>query len=246
MENSIEIILAFLLSVIIFFIFPIYIAYEKKDDLAYATASKYVGDFVEEVKIKGYISTSMYQKLKDRLATTGNTYDIFMEHRANKIYPVEIKDKDGKVTGYDYKEVKVLNTEKQILPVICDLDLAGEYVQKSYYEEDKSGKEVRKDLVLYRLIDEEKISGVKTVEYEDAKVEKMPDNIPVFYIEDKEGNKEYIYTMNIGDEFTIRVKNNNISIAASLFDSFSTNFINTDKTRVYVNYGAIITSEKYW
>ena len=242
MENSLETILAFLLSVIIFFIFPIYIAYEKKDDLSYAAASKYVGDFVEEVKIKGYISTDMYQKLKERLATTGNTYDIYMEHRANKIYPVEIKDKNGNVTGYDYKEVKILNTEKQILPVICNLDAAGEYVQKNYYDENDK----RIDLTVYRQINEEKISGVKTVDYENTKIENLPDIVPVFYIEDKEGNKEYIYTMNIGDEFTIRVKNNNISIAASLFDSLSTNFVDTDKTRVYINYGAVITSEKYW
>ena len=92
MDDTIEIILAFLLSVIVFFIFPIYVAFEKKDDLAYALATKYVSDFVEEVKIKGYISADMYTDLEEKLLATDNTFDIFMEHRAKKVYP------DGKRT----------------------------------------------------------------------------------------------------------------------------------------------------
>lgn len=243
MDNTLGVILAFLLSVVIFFIFPIYIAYEKKDDLAYATATKYVSDFVEDVKIKGYISADMYEKLKDRLRTTGNTYDIFLEHKANKIYPVEKKDKDGNVIGYDYKEVKEIYTEKQILPVIYDIDKDGDYTPKVYV--DDSGKVT--PLTLYREVDEDKNKDLKQVEdYDKLQVNKLPDIPNLFYTEDQDGVKKYIYTMNIGDEFSIRVKNSNISIAASLFNSFSTNDMKTDTTRVYVNYGAIITSEKYW
>ena len=52
--------------------------------------------------------------------------------------------------------------------------------------------------------------------------------------------------MNIGDEFNIRIKNTNVSLAAMLFNSFSTDKFGSDTTRIYVNYGGAILASKWY
>ena len=79
MEENVQRVFAILISVIIFFIFPVYIAYEKKDDISYALALKITTEFVNNVKNNGYISYDMYTKFVSDLAATDNMYDIKFE-----------------------------------------------------------------------------------------------------------------------------------------------------------------------
>ncbi len=222
MDDTVQIVIAVLLSVIIFFIFPIYIAYEKKDDLAYALSTKYVSEFVEEVKTKGYISADMYLELKNKLVKTGNTFDIYMEHKANKCYP------SGNSDGYI--NVTEIYTEEQILDTLGikdnNMGIGSKVGQISFTN---LLKNENKDYLRINIAD-------------------IPVRVNLFGV-----NKNYdtletaIYVMNIGDEFNIRVKNNNKTIAASIFGSFTSAAGNPNmSTRIYVNYGGIITSEKYW
>ena len=242
MDDTVEIVLGLIVSVIVFFIFPIYVGYEKKDDLSYALATKYVSDFVEDVKVKGYISTRMYQDLEDKLATTGNTYDIFMEHKANKIYPYV---ENGKNVEGKFMELQEIYTEKQILDVIYTKDEVLEQYIPNYASKDNkislySAEKINSDYGINLTSDK------ADIKYANLSISNIPIRAKIFSVVNTYDIPENIYTFNIGDEFNVRVKNTNVSIAASLFNSLTTSAINTDSTRVYVNYGAIITSEKYW
>lgn len=220
MDDTIEIVISFLIAVIIFFIFPVYIAYEKKDDLAYALSTKYVSDFVEEVKTKGYISADMYLDLQNKLISTGNTFDIYLEHKAKKVYP------DG---AGNYQTVTEIYTDKQILETL------------GIYDE-KARSSILGQISFKNILANEG----KT--YSKLSVADIPLRANLFSVRTNyDGNEVPIYTMNIGDEFNIRVRNNNVTIAASLFNTFSSSSSNPNSyTRIYVNYGAVITSEKYW
>lgn len=80
MEDNIQIVVVAIIAIVIMFIFPVYVAYEKLDDITYALTLKYTMNFVDEVKEKGYISQEMYKDYLVALRSTGNSYDIQMEH----------------------------------------------------------------------------------------------------------------------------------------------------------------------
>lgn len=88
MEDNIQTVLIFLISAILLFIFPVYVAYEKKDDVSYALVLKYTQDFVEDVGEKGYLTLEDYTKYREKLTITGNMYDIELEHKYSSIIPV--------------------------------------------------------------------------------------------------------------------------------------------------------------
>ena len=81
MDGVLQKIAAIIISVVIFFILPVYVAYEKKDDIAYALALKITTDFVENVNSKGYITSQMYYDYVGKLAVTQNTYDIYIQQK---------------------------------------------------------------------------------------------------------------------------------------------------------------------
>ena len=60
MEDNIQTIIIVIISAFILFVFPVYMAYEKKDDISYSLAMRYTQDLVDEVRSKGYITKNMY------------------------------------------------------------------------------------------------------------------------------------------------------------------------------------------
>lgn len=88
MEDHLQTIIGIILSVFLFFVFPVYMAYEKKDDVSYALALKYSQEFVESVQKTGYLSKEMYESYKTKLRVTGNSYDIKLTHRYQKTEPI--------------------------------------------------------------------------------------------------------------------------------------------------------------
>jgi hypothetical protein len=88
MEENVQRVFSIMVAVLVFFILPMYIAFEKKDDTAYALAVRITSELVENVKNNGYISKKMYDDYVSKLAVTGNIYDISMEHKSYKYYPV--------------------------------------------------------------------------------------------------------------------------------------------------------------
>lgn len=80
MEENISRFLSAIIAIFLFFIFPVYMAYEKKDDVAYALALNSTQDFVDKVRNKGYITKDLYNDYVKSLYASGNTYKIDMEH----------------------------------------------------------------------------------------------------------------------------------------------------------------------
>ena len=54
-----------------------------------------------------------------------------------------------------------------------------------------------------------------------------------------------IYTMSVGDEFAVIIRNTNTTFATVLFDALTFSGITSDIPRVYINYGGIIKNEEY-
>lgn len=101
MEDNLQTIIGAILSVFILFIFPIYMAYEKKDDVSYALAMRYTEDFANDVRNRGYITSEMLETYKAKLLSTGNSYEINLTHKQTRLDPITNYYKDvgdGKLT----------------------------------------------------------------------------------------------------------------------------------------------------
>ena len=131
MEDSLSIVFAIILSLILMFMFPLIDSWDLQDNLSYTVAYAATVDFVDTARNVGYISRELYDNYESKLSATGNTYDISMEHRrfdediANYLntYTNEIIEKIDetdslgglakyKLDKYDYFYVTVKNTNK--------------------------------------------------------------------------------------------------------------------------------------
>lgn len=79
MKDAFSVIIAVILLVILIIILPLYNYFERQDDMSYNVALKTVTMFVDEVAENGYLDQNMYDKFIQRLASTGNSYDIEVE-----------------------------------------------------------------------------------------------------------------------------------------------------------------------
>lgn len=125
MEDSLSIIFAFIVALILMFFVPLLDTWEMQDNLSYVVTYAAVTDFVDTVRNTGYISEAAYDNFLLRLGTTGNTYDITLEHRefnedidaylntyTNEIINTIESQKVYKLDKYDYFYVTIKNTNK--------------------------------------------------------------------------------------------------------------------------------------
>lgn len=174
MEENLSKFITAILAIIIMFIFPVYIAYEKKDDISYALAVRYTQDFVDKVRSKGYITRELYEDYTANLLTTGNTYSVELEHRYVRFDP---SDNIG----------------------------------------DESIKAVRSEEV-----------------YSTEHILNFMDN-----------NEEHKYVMNVNDNFNVKIKNTNVTMATIIYNIVTVN-MSKNNVRVYVDYGGKILADKWW
>ena len=223
MEDTLQRFFAILVAVVIFFLLPLYIAFEKKDDISYSLALKITSNFVNDVKNKGYITRDMYNDFISDLAVTGNSYDIKMEHVAKKYYPVIYSYNNGFDKDYTNK---------------FDYSLYKE-LYESNPENMKIGDVTYTNLILGYELSEERITEKQILLDLENKIQNPDDG---FY--EIDGNKA-IYPMGKGDEFTVIVKNTNTTIATILFNTLTFGANNENTTKVYINYGGTIQNEEY-
>lgn len=88
MEDHLQTIIGAIIAIFLLFIFPVYMAYEKKDDVSYALALKYTEEFVKTVQKTGYLTKDMYSDYEKKLRVTNNSYDIRLVHMRNKYEPI--------------------------------------------------------------------------------------------------------------------------------------------------------------
>ena len=174
MEESLSKFVTAILAIVIMFIFPVYIAYEKKDDISYALAVRYTQDFVDKVRSKGYLTRELYQDYASQLLTTGNTYKIEMEHRYVRFDP------NSSTIGNDVNAVR----------------------------------------------NEEIFSTEHILNFMD-------------------NNDEHKYVMNVGDNFNVKIKNTNVTMATIIYNIVTVN-MNKNNVRLHVDYGGKILADKWW
>ncbi len=87
MGDSLSLVFAMILGVLIMFFFPMLDSWERQDDLSYMTAYSATVDMVDAVRNTGVLTTNMMDSFLELLASTANSYDIVLEHREYKVVP---------------------------------------------------------------------------------------------------------------------------------------------------------------
>lgn len=255
MEDSIQTIIVAIISVFILFIFPVYMAYEKKDDISYALAMRYTQDLVDEVRSKGYITKYMYEDYRAKLRVTGNSYDINMTHEYNRYDPITnyyTVDESGKYT----LEKSTTQEEKEN---IIKLAIVNEILNEKSTEEEKNSfiaaqyaNELGVDEENIRIEDTYQISKqVYTTDYiesilnSERKLLLNKDEETVKCNDETTDGCQYAYIMNVDDNFNITIKNTNTTLATVIYNMVTANTLD-ESTRIYVNYGGTILSSKWY
>ncbi len=125
MEDSLSIVFAIIISLILIFFVPLLDTWEMQDNLSYVVTYSAVTDFVDTVRNTGYISPDNYHTFLSTILATGNTYDVTMEHRefnediatylntyTNTIEETLDRGENYKLDKYDYFYVTVKNTNR--------------------------------------------------------------------------------------------------------------------------------------
>lgn len=245
MDGILQRIVSIIIAVAIFFILPVYIAYEKKDDISYALALKMTTDFVENVNAKGYISSDMYYNFISELALTQNSYDIYMEHTAKKYNPVIYSYTDDLKTirsKFDYNLYKTQYDEGQI--VINEGSNAGTY-NNLVLAYDLSEKKYTQSQILSIISSSEKIVTVNTSldSYKNIDYRQLPAISSIYMLNNNDTNN--IYTLNEGDEFSVIIKNKNTTMATIIYNAITMGIAGNNNTKIYVNYGGTVKAETY-
>lgn len=258
MEDVVQRVFSILLSVIIFFLLPLYIAFEKKDDISYSFALKITTNFVDNVVEKGYLNMNMYNDLVSQLATTGNVYDINMEYVAKQYNPViqiigKTSSSNGKnviVSEYDYIEKKAQFEKYDKKPNnIAERDaLFGS--ETELIDKDNAKAQITYKLSEIRYSTDQILSFIsgtnnnyvpaKLSLYRALNVNDLPTTARTYGLAN-----EGLLIMNAGDQFSITIQNKNTTIATILFNSLTFGANSENNTKVYVNYGGTVKNEEY-
>ena len=102
MNDNLSIVVTVIIMVAIIVIFPLYNFFERQDDMSYNVALSSATEFVDEVLNNGYIDQENYSNFVNKLATTGNIYDIQLEAHRN-ILTNNYNDNNQKSEGYGQK-----------------------------------------------------------------------------------------------------------------------------------------------
>lgn len=79
MQNTASTIIAVFVAATLLFIMPLVTLTNRNDNVTQENVKLIVEEFVTEIKNTGKLSQSEYQNFENRLAATGNTYDIDIE-----------------------------------------------------------------------------------------------------------------------------------------------------------------------
>ena len=242
MEEVLQRVFAILISVLMLFILPLYIAFEKKDDISYSLALKITPSFVDNVTSKGYLTIGMYNKFISDLTVTDNVYDVSLEYIAKEYNPIiQVKNSDENdkiVAEYDYLAEKVeynkyLNGTSTKL--LTDNGVTNGSVQVTYK---LSETKYYTDQIL-KLVGPENNTYVSKSDYTTkTSVTQLPTFIQIY----GDGG---MLTMNEGDQFNVVIRNKNTTVATVLFNTLTFGANAGNDTKVYINYGGTVQNQEY-
>lgn len=255
MEDNIQTVVVVIISVFLLFIFPVYMAYEKKDDISYALAMRYTQDLVDEVRSKGYISKNMYEDYMARLKVTGNSYDVQITHEYKRYDPITnyYKIEDGKyifvkTTTREEKEEFEASITRQAIELGNIAEDSSENQITEYINSVYEAQNIQKVEDTYRLSTETYTTDhILNVLNSERKLLLNSDVNNIKCSDDTQSNDgcQYAYIMNVDDNFNITIKNTNITLATVIYNMVTANTLD-DNTRIYVNYGGAILSNKWY
>ncbi len=87
MGDSLSIVFTIILAVLVMFLFPMMDTFERQDDLSYMAVYTATVDFVDAVRNTGTLTVDMYNSYLAQIQSTGNLFDVTMEHREYKVVP---------------------------------------------------------------------------------------------------------------------------------------------------------------
>jgi len=243
MDGALQKIVSIIIAVVILFILPIYIAYEKRDDISYALALKITTDFVDNVNSKGYITSEMYTDYITKLAVTQNSYDVYLEHTAKKYNPVIYSYTDDLKTiraKFDYNLYKDEFEDGQI--TVSDGSNAGTY-NNLILAYDLSEKKYNEEQILSVISSTDRSLSINMnlEAYKNMDYRSLPAIVSIYMPEKSAG----VYTMNEGDEFSVIVKNKNTTMASVIYNVITFGASAKNNTKIYVNYGGTVKAEQY-
>lgn len=233
MEDIVQRVFAILMSVFMFFILPLYIAFEKKDDISYALALKITNSFVDNVNSKGYLTLDMYDKYISDLSITGNVYDISLEYNAKEYNPViQVYHEDGGKRiideEYDYLEKKADYDAGTLAPTGKKAELTYKLSEVKYTTQQ-----------ILDLLDGSS-NYVSSAGYSLKTINDLPSVPRIYGLED-----EGVLLMNEGDQFSVIVKNTNTTVATVLFNTLTFGANSGNDTKVYINYGGTVKNTEW-
>jgi hypothetical protein len=138
MEDSLSIIFAVIVSLLLMFLFPLVDTWEMQDNLSYVVVYSTVVDFVDTARNVGFVSDDSYSSFVSRIEATGNTYDVTLEHKqfipdvsgyvnhyTSEILAGTADDKKYYFNKYDYFYVTVKNTNRTQATLLSDFITGG-------------------------------------------------------------------------------------------------------------------------
>ena len=79
MQNSTSTIIALFVAAVMLFVVPLVTLTDRNDDVVQENVKLIVEEFVTDIKNTGKLTMAKYQDFENRLAATGNSYNIEME-----------------------------------------------------------------------------------------------------------------------------------------------------------------------
>lgn len=103
MINTVSKLFSIIVAVLLLFIYPLSESYDRQDDVSSMIAFQAVTGFVDAVRDKGYVTPTMYNDFFRVLHSTGNTYDIVMEHEHKRYDPVYVDPSNPATFNKEYR-----------------------------------------------------------------------------------------------------------------------------------------------
>lgn len=132
MKDTLSIFITIIIFVTLIVIFPLYNYFDRQNDMSYNMALKATTDFVNDVIYCGYISQEKYDDYVDKLANTGNLYDIELEAQ-RRIMIDDSSDYDAQYYN-DYTEDIFDSSEGSTKENITDSNLLKRVIKSGTYK----------------------------------------------------------------------------------------------------------------
>lgn len=81
MSDTLITVIAIALAAILMFVFPLMTMSDRTDDVAQLTVETATTEFVDEIRTTGKITPDKYSKFIESIGSTGNTYNVEIEHK---------------------------------------------------------------------------------------------------------------------------------------------------------------------